>query len=113
VVRCARGAIYDVIVDLRPGSTSFGRWIGVELTAASYRTLYVPRGCAHGFVTLTDDVEVLYHVTPAYAPAAERGIRWNDPAFGITWPATGALVISDKDRNWPLVSDRDRNRLLH
>jgi dTDP-4-dehydrorhamnose 3,5-epimerase len=112
VVRCARGAIYDVIVDLRPTSPTFGKWIAVELTAESYRTLYVPRGCAHGFQTLSDDVEVLYQVTPAYAPAAERGIRFDDPAFAIAWPHSDGLIISEKDRAWPLVADRDQKRLL-
>ncbi|ALK08436.1 dTDP-4-dehydrorhamnose 3,5-epimerase [Blastochloris viridis] len=100
VVRCLRGALYDVIVDLRAGSPSFGKWFGAELSAENRTMMYVPRGFAHGFVTLTDDVEALYLVSAFYAPEAERGARWNDPAIGIEWPVEPA-ELSDKDRNWP------------
>jgi dTDP-4-dehydrorhamnose 3,5-epimerase len=95
-VRCTRGAIWDVILDVRAGSPTFGRWHAVELTAANHRTLYVPRGIAHGYLTLTDDAEVSYLVSEAYAPQAARGIRWNDPAFAIDWPFE-PVVISAAD----------------
>lgn len=99
LVRCTMGAIYDVIVDIRPGSPTYLRWIGVELSAQNHRMLYIPEGFAHGFQTLTDDVEVTYQVTAFYTPSAEGGARYNDPAFGITWPLD-VTVISDKDRSW-------------
>jgi dTDP-4-dehydrorhamnose 3,5-epimerase len=101
VVRCTRGALYDVIVDLRPGSPTHTRWIGVELTADNRRALYVPEGFAHGYQTLADDTEAYYQVSAAYASHAEGGVRWNDPAFGIEWPAPEPPVMSDKDRAWP------------
>lgn len=100
IVRCVRGAVWDAIVDLRPDSATYGQWLGVELTAANRRQLYVPKGCAHGYQTLTDDCEVLYFVSEFYAPTAERGIRWNDPAFAITWPIRDGLEVSAKDRGW-------------
>jgi dTDP-4-dehydrorhamnose 3,5-epimerase len=98
VVRCVAGALWDVILDVRPGSPTFGRWFGAELTAANRRRMYAPRGMAHGFVTLADDTEALYLVSTSYAPERERGIRWNDPHFGIEWPVT-PMVMSDKDRD--------------
>jgi dTDP-4-dehydrorhamnose 3,5-epimerase len=100
LVRCTRGSIYDVIIDLRPDSRTRNRWIGVELRADEYRMLYVPEGVAHGFQVLEDDTEVTYQVSNPYTPAAERGIRWNDPAFGIRWPLA-VDIISDKDASWP------------
>jgi dTDP-4-dehydrorhamnose 3,5-epimerase len=100
LVRCTRGAVHDVIVDLRPDSPTYLQWLGVDLSAENYRMLFVPVGFAHGFQTLTDDVEVTYQVSQFYAPASERGARYNDPAFGIEWPLT-VQVISDKDRSWP------------
>lgn len=100
LVRCTRGAIYDVIIDLRPDSLTYKQWLGVELTAANYRILYVPEGFAHGFQTLMDEVEVTYQVSQFYTPEAEGGLRYNDPAFGIDWPLE-IQVISDKDKNWP------------
>jgi dTDP-4-dehydrorhamnose 3,5-epimerase len=100
LVRCARGAIYDAIIDLRPGSPAYMRWTAVTLTADSYRMFYVPEGCAHGYLTLVDDCEVVYHVSHPYTPHAERGVRFDDPAFGIAWPVE-VLVISEKDRSWP------------
>ncbi|GAB4184631.1 MAG: dTDP-4-dehydrorhamnose 3,5-epimerase [Roseiflexaceae bacterium] len=99
LVRCTMGAIYDVIVDLRPDSPTFKRWIGVELSAQNHRMLYIPEGFAHGFQTLSDDVEVTYQVTAFYTPGAEGGVRYNDPAFGIEWPLD-VSEISDKDRAW-------------
>ena len=100
LVRCTTGAIYDVAVDLRPDSPTYKQWIGVELTARNYTMLYVPEQFAHGFQTLEDNAEVTYQVSASYAPGAERGARYNDPAFGIQWPLD-ARVISEKDRNWP------------
>lgn len=100
LVRCVRGGIYDVIIDLRPESATFKRWIGVELNEANYHMLYVPGGFAHGFISLEDSTEVTYLVSEAYVPGAERGLRWNDPAFAIEWPRP-AEVISAKDSNWP------------
>lgn len=100
LVRCTRGAIYDVIVDLRPGSPTFLRHVGVELSAANRRQLYVPELFAHGFLTLEADTEVAYQVGEFYTPGAERGIRFDDPALGITWPQP-IEVVSDKDAAWP------------
>jgi dTDP-4-dehydrorhamnose 3,5-epimerase len=101
LIRCVRGAIYDVAIDVRPESRSYGQWLATELTAENRRLLYVPEGCAHGFQTLKDDTEVLYQASEFYAPDAEAGFRWDDPAIGIEWPETAARVISDKDRSWP------------
>jgi dTDP-4-dehydrorhamnose 3,5-epimerase len=97
LVRCVRGALHDVILDLRPGSATFGQHFGADLTAENRRMLYVPKGFAHGFVTLVDDTEAFYLVDEFYAPEQERGIRWNDPRFKISWPVAPA-VLSDKDR---------------
>ena len=103
LVRCTRGAIFDAVIDLRTASPTYLRWVGVELTAENHRALYVPEDFAHGFLTLTHDVEISYLVSQFYTPQAERGIRWNDPAVGIHWPAE-AKVLSDKDARWPDVS---------
>jgi dTDP-4-dehydrorhamnose 3,5-epimerase len=86
LVRCTRGAIYDVVLDLRPASATFRQWAAMELTAGNYRMLYVPEGCAHGFQTLEDDSEVLYQISEFYAPEFMRGVRWDDPLFAISWP---------------------------
>ena len=99
MVRCIRGALYDVILDLRPGSSTFGQSFGAELSAENRRMMYVPKGFAHGFITLSNDAEALYFVDEFYAPEQERGVRWNDPKFNIQWPAE-PVVLSDKDRNW-------------
>jgi len=96
MVRCIAGAIWDAIVDLRPGSPTYLKWFGVELSAANRLMLYVPKGFAHGYQSLTDGSEVLYMVTQFYTPGAERGLRWNDPAFGIPWPV-GDPILSPKD----------------
>jgi dTDP-4-dehydrorhamnose 3,5-epimerase len=98
VVRCVRGALWDVILDLRQESPTWRRWFGAELSAENRRMMYAPRGTAHGFVTLADDTEAFYLVSVFYAPELERGVRWNDPAFGIEWPIK-PVVISDKDRD--------------
>lgn len=97
LVRCIRGALWDVILDLRPDSPSFGQHFGAELSAENRRMMYVPKGFAHGFITLQDDTEAFYFVDEPYAPDMERGIRWNDPRFAIDWPAEPA-VLSDRDR---------------
>jgi dTDP-4-dehydrorhamnose 3,5-epimerase len=102
LVRCTAGAIYDVIVDLRPGSPTARRWFGVELSAANHRSLFIPKGLAHGFLTLHDDTEVLYMISAPYAPGFERGVRWNDPAIGISWP-TAPSVVSARDAAYPLL----------
>lgn len=99
LVRCTRGALFDVLVDLRPESPTYLQWYGIELTEDNYKMLYVPENCAHGFITLADNTEATYQVTAAYAPGAERGLRYNDPAFGIEWPIS-IEVISQKDRGW-------------
>ncbi len=105
LVRCVRGALYDVIIDLRPESATFRQWIGVELTQDNYRMLYVPENFAHGFITLTDKVEATYQVSQFYAPGSESGIRYNDPQFNIKWPRE-VTVISEKDRTWPDYAGR-------
>lgn len=97
LVRCTRGAVYDVAVDLRPGSPGFCRWFAVELTADNRRMLFVPPDVAHGFQTLTDDTELFYQMSHHYEPTAARGVRWDDPAFGIRWP-NAERVITARDR---------------
>jgi dTDP-4-dehydrorhamnose 3,5-epimerase len=101
LVRCISGEIFDVIVDVRAGSSTYLQWFGTELSAANRRMMYVPAGCAHGLLTLADATEVIYSVTHAYTPDAERGVRWNDPRFAIAWPDVPSLTISEKDRQWP------------
>jgi dTDP-4-dehydrorhamnose 3,5-epimerase len=100
LVRCTSGAIYDVVVDLRRGSPTFKDWVGVTLTAENRKALYVPEGCGHGFLTLQDGVEVFYQMSEFFVEQASRGVRWNDPAFGIAWPGD-VQVISDRDRTYP------------
>jgi dTDP-4-dehydrorhamnose 3,5-epimerase len=103
LVRCTRGAIYDVIVDLRPESASYLRWFGLELSADDGRALFVPDGCAHGFQTLVDAAEVLYQISTPYVPEAARGVRWDDPAFGIEWPHAppGGRTMAPRDAGYP------------
>lgn len=100
LVRCVHGAIWDAIVDIRPGSPTYCRWLGVELSESNGRMLLVPKGFAHGFITLTDDASVCYQMSEFHTPAAERGFRHDDPAFGIDWPVQ-VTQISEKDRTWP------------
>jgi dTDP-4-dehydrorhamnose 3,5-epimerase len=100
VVRCVRGSVYDVALDLRPDSPTFRLWYGVELTAANGLSLYLPEGCAHGYVTLEPDTELVYMASSPYAPKHARGVRHDDPAFGIHWPIA-TEIISEQDRNWP------------
>ncbi len=101
VVRAVRGAVFDVTVDLRPGSPTYRQWVGVELSADNHRMLYVPRGCAHGYQTLADDTDVFYFVSAPYSPDHQRGIRWNDAAIGVVWPLGTPSSISDRDRQLP------------
>jgi len=101
LVRCTRGAIFDVILDLRVNSPSFKKWLGVELTADNHRMLYVPKGFAHGYLTLEANSEIYYQVSNPYSPSAEGGVRWNDPAFNIDWPIKEGLLISEKDAALP------------
>lgn len=99
VVRCIQGALFDVILDLRPDSPSFGKWYGDTLSAENRRMMYVPKGFAHGFITLEEDTEAFYLAGAPYAPDLERGIRYNDPKFNIEWPIE-PIIISEKDANW-------------
>lgn len=99
-IRCTRGSVYDVILDMRPDSSTFKQWTAVTLTAADRNAVYVPEGYAHGFLTLEDDTEVFYQISEFYHPELARGVRWNDPAFGIAWPRV-VEVISDRDRTYP------------
>ncbi|GAB6194416.1 dTDP-4-dehydrorhamnose 3,5-epimerase [Desulfocastanea catecholica] len=101
LLRCIKGAVYDVVVDIRPASKTYGLWFGAELTASNRRMMFVPCGCAHGYLTLANDSEVYYLVSEFYESSAEKGVRWNDPAFNITWPITEDLIISEKDKVWP------------
>jgi dTDP-4-dehydrorhamnose 3,5-epimerase len=101
LVRCTRGAIYDVIIDIRPESPTFRQWLAAELNEDNHDTLYIPEGFAHGFQTLQDGTEVYYQHSEFYMPGAERGLRYNDPAFGVTWPLPVSL-INARDESWPL-----------
>jgi len=101
LIRCTRGKLYDVIVDLRRESVTFRQWIALELTEENRLMLYVPKGCAHGFQTLEDNTEVFYQMSEFYHPESAHGVRWNDPAFGIQWPAGVPVIISERDRSWP------------
>jgi dTDP-4-dehydrorhamnose 3,5-epimerase len=102
LVRCTKGAIFDVVVDLRPESPSYGEWCGAQLSAANGRMLYVPEHCAHGYQTLEDDTEIYYLTSGFYSPSSVRGLRFDDPAFNIQWPLV-ATAVSEQDLNWPLV----------
>jgi dTDP-4-dehydrorhamnose 3,5-epimerase len=99
-MRCIRGAIFDVSLDVRLDSPTFGKWFGIELTADNRRAIFVPEGLAHAYQALTNDAEVIYSASCAYVPGAERGVRWNDPRFDIEWPIREAIV-SEKDAKWP------------
>jgi dTDP-4-dehydrorhamnose 3,5-epimerase len=107
LVRCTRGAIFDVVLDLRPESPSYGDWYGVELSAENGRMLYIPENCGHGYQTLEDSTEMHYMTSEFYTPSAARGVRFDDPEFDIQWPLD-ATVVSEQDRNWPLF---ERHRL--
>lgn len=100
-VRCIKGALFDVMIDLRPDSPTFHRWAGFEIRASEYQAVYVPAGCAHGVQTLEDDTEMLYMTSAPFHAEAEGGIRWDDPFFGVAWPECGERTISEKDQSWP------------
>jgi dTDP-4-dehydrorhamnose 3,5-epimerase len=108
LVRVVRGAVFDVAVDIRPGSATFGRWVGAELSADNHRQMWIPPGLAHGFLVLSDDADFLYKTTDYYAPAAEGAVRWDDPDIAIDWPLDGqAPVLSPKDAVAPRLRDLD------
>lgn len=102
LVRCTRGTVFDVLVDLRPGSATFGRWFGVELSAENGRMLYVPPMCAHGCQTVEDTSEIHYHASAKFAPTAVRGLRYDDPTVAIQWPLP-PQAVSDQDQSWPFL----------
>ena len=101
LVRCTSGSIYDVIIDLRPASKTYKQWFSIEISAKSYTMIYVPEGFAHGYQTLEDNTEVIYHMSQFFSLEYYSGVRWNDPAFNIKWPSVENIIISDKDKNYP------------
>lgn len=107
LVRCGRGAIFDVAVDIRRGSPTYGKWVGYELSAANGRQLFIPTGFAHGFVTLLPDSEIIYKCSNYYAPTCEGAVHWNDPEISIDWPLKGTPILSEKDAEAPLLADLD------
>ena len=107
-VTCTRGAVFDVIVDLRRDSPTFKRWVSIELSAENRRVVYIPEGFAHGFQTLVDDAEVSYRISTGYVPDAARGIRWDDPELAVTWPTADARVISARDLGLPTLAALER-----
>jgi dTDP-4-dehydrorhamnose 3,5-epimerase len=110
LVQCVRGAILDVMVDIRPDSATFGQWVGYELSDSNFRSLYAPKGFAHGFQALTDDVVVLYHIGQFYDPAGSAGVRFDDPAIGVKWPLP-PVELSPRDLELPLLQDLDMSLL--
>ena len=112
LLRASRGAIFDVAVDIRRNSPTYAQWVGVELSAENYRQLFIPRGFAHGFITLTDNVEVQYKADNLYAPDCDGNIRWDDPAIGVAWPLT-PTVLSEKDANAPLLAERSELNFVY
>lgn len=105
LVRCGRGAIFDVAVDIRRDSPTYGQWVGYELSAENGAQLYIPAGFAHGFITLQPDSEIVYKCTDYYVPESEGALRWDDPEIGIDWPFQGDIILSDKDAEAPLLAD--------
>ncbi len=103
IVQCIRGKLYDVALDIRENSPTYGQWVAEELTEDNKKMLLIPKGFAHGIQTLTDNCELIYFVSEFYSPECECGIRWNDSAFNVSWPLGAPTVISEKDKNWPLV----------
>jgi dTDP-4-dehydrorhamnose 3,5-epimerase len=108
LLRVVRGAVFDVAVDLRQGSPSYGRHVSAVISAAAWNQIFVPVGFAHGFCTLEPDTEVIYKVSDFYAPEAERGLLWSDPALAIDWPAGAGKVLAERDRGWPPLRDLER-----
>lgn len=108
LVRCTRGAVFDVAVDLRPDSPTYRQWVGVELDAEQGRALYIPEGCGHGYITLTDDADLAYQASVPYAPSSATGVRYDDPALAIAWPVP-VKVISAQDKGWPLLDSRNES----
>ncbi|OGI22706.1 MAG: dTDP-4-dehydrorhamnose 3,5-epimerase [Candidatus Melainabacteria bacterium RIFOXYA12_FULL_32_12] len=108
LVKCIRGEIFDVAIDIRKGSPSFGKWVGVILSEDNKEMLFIPEGFAHGFLVLSDDAEIIYSVTEEYSPENDRGIRWDDPEIGINWQIDN-FIISEKDLKQPLLKDIDNN----
>ncbi len=104
LVRCTRGALFDAVVDIRPGSPTFGRHLAVELTAENHRMLFIPAGCAHGFQTLQDETEVFYQMSDSFVPESAVGFRWDDPAVGIPWPVAQP-IMNDRDRDYPSLAE--------
>ena len=109
LVRCVSGSVFDVAVDIRKGSPTFGKWVGYELSEENKQMLWIPAGFAHGFVTLEDNTEFLYKTTGEYAPECDRGIRFDDPEIGIVWPKLDSLLLSDKDQKQPCLQDAEIN----
>lgn len=109
LVRCTKGAIFDVAVDIRKGSSTYGKWFGIELSEVNKKQLLVPKGFAHGFMTISEDAEVQYKVDEVYSPENDRGIIWNDPAIDIQWPIDIDPVLSQKDKKAPLLKNADNN----
>lgn len=109
LVRCVSGSVFDVAVDIRKGSPTYGKWVGYELSARNKQILWVPPGFAHGFVTLEDNTQFLYKTTNDYAPEYDRGIRYDDPVIGIIWPDAGEFILSAKDQQQPLLKDAEIN----
>jgi dTDP-4-dehydrorhamnose 3,5-epimerase len=105
LAKCLRGALYDVVVDLREDSPSYGQWIAEELSEENKKMLLVPKGCAHGFQTLTDNCEVIYFMSEFYSPAHSSGVLWDDPFFGVKWPILNP-ILSEQDKNWPLFDNK-------
>jgi dTDP-4-dehydrorhamnose 3,5-epimerase len=101
LIRCITGSIFDVVIDLRPESATYKQWFGIELNSKNSQMLLIPENFAHGYQSLVDDTEVFYQVSQFYAPHAERGVRWDDPAFNIQWPEMAHPIISEKDKSWP------------
>lgn len=112
LLRCTRGKIFDVAVDIRKGSPQYGKWVGVELSAENKKQLFIPRGFAHGFITLTDDVEVQYKADNYYAPECDGNIRWDDPDIGVEWPLK-PVILSEKDSKAPLLKERTNLNLVY
>ncbi len=105
LVRCTQGAIFDVVLDLRPDSVTYCQWVGAELTSENYKAFYIPVGCAHGFQTLTETSEVLYQMSQYFVPESADGVRWNDPVFSIQWPETDVRHLSPRDAGYPDFHD--------